>query len=407
MHIEPYNPDNENSIHVRDCEMDIPLACNLIYYVESIENKPLNDVMRQMADLNRPLFEDLNIQPFPFRLQYVAQSEFNEELLRSTLLPECDEEFVEETIKAVRGCFSDSEGGSLVARCLPDCSSDGTFKDRHTLYTFSGIRFSSPEDAADKVAWFARKVAERNFHQLSGEWYEDYIGTSTSAQGSWSPSGGMGFIVRKKTKSEVDEAWQQNSEALSEWLIQNNISDEDAICILDIVKKQLENKGKLTELCPMVISWGDIELVLPDKERRKLSFKRADIAKTLYIFFLIQIKRAKKNPSEPKYIAQANLVDYKKDLFNIYRYLCLNRDVDTSRVESLWDWRDKNNNFGNALSSIRTAFREIFDLEGLKSQKNKCYTIEIMGKDKFNGNQYGILLDADDFELDFSFNKYV
>ena len=407
MHIEPYNPDNKNCINVRDCEMEIPLACNLIYYVESIENKPMNDAMRQMADQDKTLFDNPNIQPFPFRLQYVAQSDFNEEAFRSALLPECDEAFVEETIKAVRGCFSDSEGGSLVARCLPDFSSDGTFEDKHTLYTFSGIRFSSPEEAADKVAWFARKVAERNFHQLSGEWYEDYIGTSTSARGSWAPSGGMGFIQRKKTKSEIEKNWQQNSEALSEWLIQNNISDEDAICILDIVKKQLKNKGKRTELCTMVVSWGDIELVLPDKERRKLSFGRADIAKTLYIFFLIQIKRAKMNPSEPKYIAQANLVDYKEDLFNIYRYLCRNRNVDTSSVESLWDWRDKNNNFGNALSSIRTAFREIFDLEGLKSKTNKCYTIEIMEKDKVNGNQYGIMLDADDFELKFPFNEYV
>ena len=407
MYIEPYNPDNENSMCVRDCEMEIPLACNHIYYVESIENKPLNDAMRQMANKNKPLFDDPDIQPFPFRLQYVAQSEFNEEALRSALLPECDEALVEETIKAVRGCFSDSEGGSLVARCLPDFSSDGTFEDKHTLCTFPGLRFISPQGAANKVAWFARKVAEQNFHQLSGEWYEDYIGTSTSAQGSWSPSGGMGFIVRKKTKSEVDEAWQQNSEALSEWLIQNNISDEDAICILDIVKKQLKNKGKRTELCQMVVKGRDIQMVFSDKERKELSFERAVVAKTLYIFYLIQIKRAQVNPNEPKYIAQAKLVDYKEDLFNIYRYLCCNRNVDTSSVESLWDWRDKNNNFGNALTSIRTAFREIFDLESLKSKTKKCYTIEIVGKDKINGNQYGIMLDANDFTLDFPFNEYV
>lgn len=407
MYIEPYTIDNENCMRVRDCEMEIPLACNLIYYVESVENKPMNDAMRQMADQNRPLFDDPEIQPFPFRLQYVAQSDFNEEALRSALLPECEKELAEATINAVRCCFSNIKGGLLVARCLPEFSYDGTFEDKHTLCTFPGLHFISPQSAANKAAWFARKVAERNFHQLSGEWYEDYIETSTSARGSWSSSGGMGFIVRKKAKSEVKKDWKQNSEALSEWLIQNNISDEDAICILDIVKKQLENKGKRTELCPMVVSGRDIQLVFPDKECTKLSFKRADVAKTLYIFFLIQIKRAKKNPSEQKYIAQANLVDYKKDLFNIYRHICQDRNVDTSSVESLWDWRDKNNSFANASTSIRNAFREIFDLKELKSKTNKCYTIEIMGNDKVNGNQYGIMLDAKDFELKYPFNEYI
>lgn len=402
-----YISDNENHITNRDCKTEIPLACNLIYYVESIENKPMNDAMRQMADQKRTLFDNPNLQPFPFRLQYVAQSDFNEEALRSVLFPDCDKELAEETINAVRCCFSDSEGGLLVARCIPRFSYDGTFEDKHTLCTFPGLRFISPQSAANKAAWFARKVAEQNFYHLSGELYEDYLETSTSGRGSVSPYGGMGFIQRKKTKSEIEKNWQQNSEALSEWLIENNIPDEEAICILDIVKKQLKNKGKRTELCPMVVSGRDIQLVFSDKECRKLSFKRGDVAKMLYIFFLIQIKRAKKNPSEPKYIAQANLVDYKEDLFNIYRYLCCNRNVDTSSVESLWDWRDKNNNYGNALTSIRTVFREIFDLEGLKSKTNKCYTIEIMGKDKFNGNQYGIMLDAKDFKLEYPFNDYV
>ena len=48
-----------------------------------------------------------------------------------------------------------------------------------------------------------------------------------------------------------------------------------------------------------------------------------------------------------------------------------------------------------------------FDLKELKSKTNKCYTIEIMGNDKVNGNQYGIMLDAKDFELKYPFNEYI
>ena len=142
--------------------------------------------------------------------------------------------------------------------------------------------------------------------------------------------------------------------------------------------------------------------MLPKNELKDLSFRRGGIAKMLYIFFLVQIKRAEKDPCVSKNIAQVNLVDYKDDLLRIYKGLGSNWDADIHSIESVWD--KDNGDFGNALSSIRRSFDDIFDT---KSVLPKCYTIEIVDKDKMGRSLYGIQLDPDDIELGWPFEKLV
>ena len=409
MKLEPYIPDPEHDVLLESYDNEIPLACNVVYYVENPENEPLNAAVRQLAEQGSPLLDDTKIQPYPFRLQYVAQSDLDEEALRSALIPEYGETLAVETVGNFRRCLLDGRGGTLVVRCLPTFSYDDFFEDDHTICTFPGFHLTAPQSVAEKVAWFARQAAERNFYRLTGESYQEYITPPTSVRESRSGYGGlgMGFIVREKTKQEITEDMLRRSEALSDWIGRNIQNDDEAISILDMVLKQMRNKGKLKEPCKIKIQDKHIYLMLPKNERKDLSFRRGGIAKMLYVFFLVQIKRAEKDPCVPTNIAQANLVDYKDDLLQIYRSISSKWDADIHSIESVWDWSDKNDSFGKAISSIRATFREIFDTEAIKTEAKKCYTIEKMGKDKLNGNLYGIDLDAKDFELKWPFDKLV
>jgi hypothetical protein len=95
-------------------------------------------------------------------------------------------------------------------------------------------------------------------------------------------------------------------------------------------------------------------------------------------------------------------VDYKDDLLRIYREISSNWDAKMDSIESVWD--KDNGDFGNALSSIRRSFDDIFDL---KSILPKSYTIEIVDKDRLGRSLYGIQLDPDDIELGWPYEKLV
>ena len=49
MRVEPYIPDPKTDVFMNSYGNEIPLACNVIYYVESAENEPLNAAVRQLA----------------------------------------------------------------------------------------------------------------------------------------------------------------------------------------------------------------------------------------------------------------------------------------------------------------------------------------------------------------------
>lgn len=402
MRVKPYVPDPETDVFMNSYDNEIPLACNVIYYVESAENEPLNAAMRDLAKQDITLLDDAKIQPYPFRLQYVAQSDLDEETLRAALMPEYGETLTEETVGNFRRCLSDGQGGTLVARCLPIFSSGDFFEDDNTVCTFPGFRLTAPEKAAGKVAWFAQKTAERNFYRLTGESYQDYINPPARARESRSGYGGfgMGFITREKSKQEITEDMQRRAEALSDWIVKNIQDDNVAISVLDLVQKQLRNKGKLKVPCKIKVKDKSIYRMLPKNELKELSFRRGSIAKMLYVFFLIQIKRAEKDPCVSKNIAQVNLVDYKDDLSEIY--MNISGKWDPQSIESVWN--KESNDFANALSSIRRSFEDIFDVNSLLP---KCYTIEIVDEDKMGRSLYGIQLDPDDIELGWPFKKLV
>lgn len=403
MRVKPYVPDPEHDVFLNSYDSEIPLACNVIYYVESAENEPLNAAMRDLAKQDVTLLDDAKIQPYPFGLQYVAQSDLDEEILRKALIPKYGEALAAETVGDLRRCFSDAQGGTLVARCLPKFSSGDFFEDDNTVCTFPGFRLTAPEKAAGKVAWFAQKAAERNFYRLTGESYQDYITPPAPIRESRSGYGGfeIGFLTRKKSKQEITEDMLRHSEALSDWIVRNIQDDNEAISVLDLVMKQMRNKGKLKVPCKIKVKDKSIYRMLPTNELKELSFRRGSIAKMLYVFFLIQIKRAEKDPNAPTRITQVNLADYKDDLLYIYQGICSRWDADMHNIESVWD--NGSNDFANALSSIRKSFDDIFDV---KSILPKCYSIEILGKDKL-GSLYGIQLDPDDIELGWPYDGMV
>lgn len=404
MRVKPYVPDPENDVFLNSYDNEIPLACNIIYYVESAENESLNAAMRKLAEQDIALLDDAKIQPYPFRLQYVTQSDIDEEALRTALIPEYGEALAAETVGDLRRCLSDGQGGTLVARCLPKFSSGDFFEDDHTVCTFPGFRLTVPEKAAGKVAWFARKAAERNFYRLTGESYQDYITPPAPLRESRSGYGGfeIGFITRKKSKQEITEDMLRHSEALSDWIDRNIQDNGEAISVLDMVLKQMRNKDKLKEPFKIKVQDRYIHLMLPENELKKLSIGRGAIPRMLYVFYLIQIKRAAKDACQPRNIAQVNLVDYKDDLLYIYRNIGSNWDADIHSIESVWD--KTTGTFSSALWSIRNCFEDIFDVNSLLP---KCYTIEIVDEDKVGRSLYGIQLDPDDIELGWPYDRMV
>lgn len=407
MSMKPYIPDPTREVFLKSYDEEIPLAANVVYYVESPDKEALNAAMRQLEQKRVPLFEDTDIQPFAYRFQYLAQSELAEDALRSGLSSAYDKEEVDEIVSDFLHCMSDVQGGTLIARCLPTFSYDGYFKDDNMVCTFPGFSLTPSQAAEDKAKWFARETAERNFYRLTGESYEEYSSEAKESPDFRHSYGmmTMGFMTHKKTKQEITDEMRERYEALSKWIDEHfQGDDEQVITILNMEMERRQKKGKLTTLLSIKIKDNGVYLEFPDKERKEVVFKRAYFAKMLYIFFLIQIKRAEKDPSVPKHIARVNMDRYKDDLLKIYREVKGEQSADIHSIESVWD-KDLGT-FDDAISSIRIAFRKIFDTEILNS-KGKCYSIEIMGKDKIYGSLYSIGLDADNFELGWPFYRYV
>lgn len=397
MSVRPYSPDSKHEVILQQYEEDIPLAFNVIYYLESPENDALNSVMRQLADKAEPLFYDAEMQPQPFRLQYIAQSELKEENFRTRLSGVYDEEDVSEAINSLRLCLSDGKGGTLSARCLPMFSYKDVFENDHAVHTYTGFHLSSPQEAADNARWFAFETAKLNFYRLTGESYEHYLEIKRpSRRPSHNSYGGgryLGFMVREKTPQEITDTRRKHAEELAQILEQYNYDNKEKTTILEIALQLQKAKGKLKDKQTLKIENNKIYLYLSEKQKQEIRFRRADIAKMLYIFFLIQIKRANKNHSQPKYISQTDLEHYKDELLSIYMKISRYSDADVNRIKSVWD---KNyNDFGTALSSIRNSFRQVFDEDMVHR-----YSIEIRKKDTVYGSLYGIDLDVDDFDLD-------
>ena len=387
----------------------VPLRYDTVYYVESIDNEDLNHTMRQLQQTG-PLFYDSEMMSFPMKLQYVSQKDLDSDYLLAQLNGTCDADDLNDTIDNLRQCFSADSGGTLVARCLPAFSYDDVMEDDSAVCSYPEVRSTSPEDAVENAKLFARFVAEENFERLSGESYCTFQQAKEDAKYPRRSSGGygMGFIVRLPDPKKITDDMQRRVSELDDIIKKLTENDDNfADELLSVFLKQRQGEGKPKKVYPVVVERDKIYIKISEKKRKHVVFRRAGIAKTLYIFFLRQIEKANKNHSEPIYISKAELVDYKKELISIYERISRwatkdnndERDIENI-IESLYDKTKSNNNeFNNALSSIRDFFKNEFDVNAIKEQINKCYTVEKMGKDKFGNDTYGINLAPEDFEL--------
>ena len=423
-----YTPNPVNDFVLHSYEEEIPLAFNVIYYVEAPNNEPLNAAMRQLADKAEPLFEDTEIQPHPFRLQYIAQSELNEEALLAKLSDTFGKTKATKAVRIFRRCLLDGRGGTLSARCLPDFSNNDVFEDDHAVHTYVNFLLSSAQEAADNARWFASETAKLNFYRLAGVSYEEYLkakrppkkrtrsnsagksrtkdfcirhcqSATTSSDRKPKPYEELGFIVREKTQQEITATQRKHAEELTQLLGKYTSDDQEITTILEIALKLQKEKGKLTDIRILKIEDDKLYLYLSEHQKQEVRFGRGDIAKMLYIFFLIQKKRSEKDHQQPKYLTQADLETHKEDLLYIYTIIGRYWDADINSIKSVWD-KDYND-FANALSSIRRCFKQFFD-----TKTAYRYSIEIQSKHPEFGSMYGIDLDGKDFDLG-SFKRMV
>lgn len=149
-------------------------------------------------------------------------------------------------------------------------------------------------------------------------------------------------------------------------------------------------------LCPIRINDDKIQIELPGTKYEIVNFRRGAVAKTLYIFFLRQIERAAHDKSVSHCLSQQEMEQYADELADIYRNISGKMRFDLS---TLFEKSTVSNDFTNALSSIRRYFDDLFDVNLLQKEFKKCYSIEIMGKDRYGNPRYGIDLDMEDFYL--------
>lgn len=387
----------------------VPLRYDTVYYVESIDNEDLNNTMRQLQHAG-PLFRNAEMLPFPMKLQYVSQKDLDSDYLRTQLNGTSDADDLNDTIDNLRQCFSADTGGTLIARCLPAFSYDDVMEDDSAVCSYPEIRSTSTEDAVENAKSFARFVAEENFERLSGESYYTFQQAKEDAKYPRRSSGGygMGFIVRLPDPKKITDDMQRRVSELDDIIKKLAENDDDfADELLSVFLMKRQGEGKYKKVYPIVVERDKIYIKISEKKRKHVVFRRAGIAKTLYIFFLRQIEKANKNHSEPIYVSKVGLADYKEELISIYERMSRwatrgnpdDSDIENI-IESLYDKTKSNNNeFNNALSSIRYFFNNEFDVDAIKEHFNKCYTVEKMGKDKFGNDTYGINLGPEDFDL--------
>ena len=374
----------------------ISLAFDTVYYVESPDNEPLNEAMRQIAAVGRPLFENAEMQPFPFKLQCLTREELAADRLSSDLAGKFDPELVAETIGDLRECLHADTGGTLTARCLPKFKGHVRVDD-HAVCTFEEFGSTSPEEALENVRAFARAVAEENFHRLSNETYYSYQRAKEEyGRPQRHSSVGMEFIIVPPDPKEIIEEMQKHLKTINDSINEQTNIDE----IIDSVEtelKRLKNKGKMDTPFKLKVENEKIYVILSESVRHEILFDRRDVAKTLYIFFLRQIERAEKEHTKLIYVSKPGLESYKEELLEIYQRIGGKYSATVKDIKSWWD--PSYNDFANALSSIRKYFKREFDTTALKKNHHKCYSIELMGEDSRGKDGYGIALDTTDFDL--------
>lgn len=186
---------------------------------------------------------------------------------------------------------------------------------------------------------------------------------------------------------------------LAQWLEEFTNGDNDLA--VDLLKKELTkrtSRKKIREFCPVMIKDNNVYYLQLDNMRtEKITFRRANVAKTLYIFFLRQIERASMDSTVPKCLSKVEIAEnrqYLDEIQKIYERIS-GKKCD---IRSWFQNSVPNNDFINAISSIRKAFEKIFFIPHIKVCR-KCYSIEIMGEDSYGNSRYGIGLGINNFDL--------
>lgn len=377
----------------------VPLAFDTVYYVESPNNAPLNEAMRQIAQSQQPLFENMEMQPFPFKLLCLTQDELSADRLSADLADKFDPDLVAETIADLRECLHADTGGTLTARCLPKFKDHVRVDDR-AVCTLEDFGNTNPEEALDAATMFASSVAKENFLRLTGTSYYLFLEAKEEERNPvlrhGLPGGHIGFLQQKPDPKKVVQDLKEHIEEMEKDIDENTNIDD----IYNGIKAYFESckrKGKMDSICKLKVDWKEIRLILSETKSEEVVFGRGGVARTLYIFFLRLIERAEIDHSDPIYISKPGLEAYQEELLDLYIQISGKYESTVKDIASWWD--PSSNDFANALSSIRKFFKQEFDVETLKSKYNKCYTIEIMDRDKFNSDAYGIQLDPSDFDL--------
>ena len=377
----------------------IPLAYDTLYYVESPDNEPLNQAMRQLATTGQPLFENAEMQPFPFKLLCLTQEELAADRLRARLIGDFDPDLVADTIADLRECLHADTGGTLTARCLPKFDYDGNPNDDNAVCTSTEFGSTRPEEALTTAKSFAREVAKNNFERLAGITYYRFQEAKEEANSPSRISPGprmLGFITVRTDPQEIINKMHKRLSKIS-----RDINDHTNISsvfeAMDKEFKTLKNLYKRNQVYKLSINddfniWIDAQEEMP----LKVKFSRGDKPKALYIFYLQQICIAAKNHTKPIYISPEQLEKHQKELFHIYKNIRSRSNCTIRDIESFWD--SYSNVFDTSLGSIRRFFDQEFDVKAIYSQYHKRYSVELMYSDVY-GRYYGIELDADDIDL--------
>lgn len=187
----------------------VPLAFDTVYFVDSPDNEPLNQTMRQIEQSHRLLFDNAEVQPFPLRLLCLTREELAADRLRARFAGLFAPELVNNTIDALRECLQADTGGTLTARCLPRFSGDVRVEDRAVCIA-ENFGKTSPEEALETAQLFARDVANENFYRMAGTSYYNFIMAKKEyvrPQRHFG-GGGMGFVVVSRIRRKSSGKWR-------------------------------------------------------------------------------------------------------------------------------------------------------------------------------------------------------
>lgn len=159
-----------------DCE--VPLFFDTLFYVESIENKQLNQLMQELSSdaQNFSLRLRTTPQPFSLHLRYISQKEVRASNLASQLHElGFSEDEVPEYVSLLQAGLSTETGGGLALRLAPRYDDCGPIWDETTLLTANLLQCDTPDAVWHTLQEFANEAARKNFLHLTGMTYQQYL----------------------------------------------------------------------------------------------------------------------------------------------------------------------------------------------------------------------------------------